>query len=137
MGSFDKDGCNNKKVQPVYIKVKGNITEIFPLSYDIGRSCALIGSPTEMGAETLDHKVIKPATVSFTGILKREAFQKIQEFVEHIDSTDVKQLKQCTFYGKYQVMDNMLIEDFHEIGNPNRYDAVEVSVRLHEYLEAQ
>lgn len=135
MGFFDSDGCNNQKVQPVFIKIKGRITEIFPLSYDIDRSCALLGSPSEMGAEILDQKVIKPATVSFTGVLKKEAFDKLDEIKEHVLSVDGDNL--CTFYGKHQVMDNMLIEDFHEIGNPNRYDAVEVSVRLHEYLEAQ
>jgi len=134
---FDADGCKGGEVNPVYIKVASDIYEIFPTSYDACASCSLIGSPSEMGKETLDQKVIRPTSISFTGVLKKEHFDKLNDFIDHIKSSDLQELIKCTFYSKGRTWEKMMIEEFHEIGNPDRYDAVEVSVRLHEFLSVE
>ena len=134
---FDADGCKGGEVNPVYIKVSSDILEIYPTSYDACASCSLIGSPSEMGQEVLDQKVIRPTNISFTGVLKKEHFDKISEFIDHIKSSNLEELLVCTFYSKGNTWEKMLIEDFHEIGSPDRYDAVEVSVKLHEFLAVE
>ena len=81
-----------------------------------------------------DNKVIQPRVVTFTGILKQPYFTSIPGIRRSVESTSLSR-SLCKFYGKGGGVSNMVIESFEEIGDRNRYDAVEVKFVLKEYLE--
>ena len=108
--------------------------EVFPTSYNVKDSCKLLGSPSEGGLTMYDNKVLQPRTVSFTGILKAPYFSMIPAMREIVATQSLAQSK-CKFQGKGGQVSDMIIESFEEVGDKNRYDAVEVKFVLREYLE--
>lgn len=135
MAYFDSDGGGGKAVDPVYLKCEGSdLLQIYPLSYHSSYTNSLIGSPSELGVEQLDNKVVNPAKVDFTGIVKypqRRVFMKLRKNMLKIKLQNLK----CVFYSKAGYISNMLIEKLEEIGDNKRYDGIEIRVSLHEYLE--
>lgn len=130
--SFTADGGGGS-VDPVYLDCEGALLEIFPTNYNCTYTCALIGSPSESGTEQLDNKVIKPSSITMTGIVKYEhksVFHQIRRNMLKLKLGEIK----CTFYSKAASCTDMLVEQLEEIGESNRYDAMEIKVKLHEYL---
>lgn len=134
MGDFSSDGANGS-INAVYLSTSnGQLWEIFPTSYNVKDSCKLLGSPSEGGLTQYDNKVINPREISFTGIIKSGHFGLVPAIRRIMESTDLKECL-CEFYGKAGDVDMMVIESFEEIGDKNRYDAIEVKFVLREYLE--
>lgn len=134
MGDLVTDGAEGT-VQPVYLDTSaGDLWEIFPTSYNVKDSCKLLGSPSEGGLMQYDNKVTQPREITFSGIVKSPAFHLIPAMRKIVNSNDLHECL-CTFYGKAGDVSNMVIESFEEIGDRNRYDAVEVKFVLREYLE--
>ncbi|MBO6031933.1 MAG: hypothetical protein J6Q22_10870 [Prevotella sp.] len=130
--SLTEDGGNS-----VYLSTsKGDLIQIFPTSYNVKDSCRLLGSPLENGETRFDHKALDPRTITFTGILKSPNFQIISKISNAVASQDLKECL-CTFVGKGGTVKNMIIKTFEEVGDKNRYDAVEVRFTLQEYLVHQ
>ena len=133
--SFTDDGAGGT-VQAVVLKVKGSpLAQIFPTSYTATSSCALLGSPSEGGLKQFDNKVIQPSKVQFSGIVKAggkgEVFQALRKIMKKLKLGDIL----CEFQSKGDKIQNMIIESMEEVGDPNRYDAMEIRVSLQEYLE--
>ena len=134
MGDFTSDGGGGT-VQPVYLSTSGiDAMEIFPTSYNVKDSAKLLGSPSEGGLMQYDNKVTQPREVSFTGILKADHFSLVEAMRDLVADNNLGNIL-CTFQGKSGKVDKMVIESFEEIGNSNRYDAVEVKFVLRKYLE--
>ena len=134
MAGFEGDGGHGT-VQPVVLYTSGGtLMEVFPTSYTVKDSCKLLGSPSEGGLTMYDNKVLQPRTVSFTGILKAPYFSMIPAMREIVATQSLAQSK-CKFQGKGGQVSDMIIESFEEVGDKNRYDAVEVKFVLREYLE--
>ena len=131
---FNSDGGKGK-VQPVYLRLSdGPLLSIFPTNYNQKNHCSLLGSPSESGQMQYDNKVIQPSTVQFTGIVKNANKRDIIRIRTMIKSFKLQKIK-CQFQTKAGKIDNMIIESIEEIGEPNRYDAMEIKVSLLEYLE--
>lgn len=135
MAYHDVDNGGGGAVDPVYLKVgQTPLLEIFPLSYIVTHSNALLGSPSEYGTEWLDNKVIQPSKIQFTGIVKypqRHVFQTIRA---NMKKHNLKTIL-CTFFTKAGRAEKMLIERLEEVGDNHRYDGIEIKVSLHEFLE--
>ena len=133
MGYFSSDGKTGS-VDPVYLSVQGgDLIQIFPTHYTQTNSCVMLGSPSESGLKQFDNKVIQPATVQFTGIVKypeRSVFRTLCNNLKKIKLGSIL----CTFHSKAGYIQNMIIESVEEIGESNRYDGIEVRVSLREYL---
>lgn len=131
---FESDGGRGI-VQPVLLKLKGSpLVAIFPTSYTEKNSSALLGSPSEGGQQQYDNKVRQPSSVQFTGIVKstkKQVFSAIRAVVKKTKLADIL----CEFQTKSGTIKNMIIESLEEVGDPNRYDAMEIRVSLQEYLE--
>ena len=136
-GYFTADGCDNgASVESVYLKIKGKeYIEIFPTSYDANCPCDLLGSPSEKGTIQYDNKVVKPTVIQFTGIVKIEYNTLIERIQEHLRKDRKVADLMCTVYTKGAIYDKMIIKSIKERGDQNRYDAIEISVELEEYLE--
>lgn len=134
MGYFSSDGGTGS-VKPVYLSVKGaDLLQIFPTQYNQTNSCVMLGSPSESGIKQFDNKVIQPATVQLTGIVKypeRSVFTSLRNRLKELELSSIL----CTFQSKAGSIQNMIIESVEEIGESNRYDGIEVRVTLREYLE--
>lgn len=124
-------------IQPVYLQVYNqDLIQIFPTQYSSNRPVALLGSPSELGQQQYDHKVLKPRKISFTGILKKAHFQRVKTLLDKsIESYNPNDGLFCTFYTKTGKVVRMMIEQFEETGNNQRLDAVEVKVALSEFLD--
>lgn len=137
MSTFNADStsANGKNgINTVYIKVHGrDLLQIFPLQYQRSDLCALLGSPSEMGVQKYDHKVIKPSSVQFTGVVKYQYFNLFEIIRDSIKQSDLGVIL-CDFYGKAGSVQKMLIESMDEVGNSTRYDGVEVRIKMQEYL---
>ena len=134
MADFNSDGGKGN-VNPVYISIKGApLLQIFPTNYTEKNHCTMLGSPSEKGLKMYDNKVRQPSTVQFTGILKvaqKSAMTKLRVQIKKNQLSDIL----CTFQSKSGTIENMIIESIEEVGDSNRYDAMEVRVSLSEYLE--
>lgn len=134
MSDFNSDGGRGN-VNPVYISIKGiPLLQIFPTNYTEKNHCTMLGSPSEKGLQMFDNKVRQPSTVQFTGILKvaqKSAMTKLRVQIKKNQLSDLL----CTFQSKSGTIENMIIESIEEVGEANRYDAMEVRVSLTEYLE--
>lgn len=134
MANFESDGGQGN-VKPVYLMIKGApLLQIFPTRYTEKNHCSLLGSPSEKGLQMVDNKVRRPSTVQFTGIVKStkdSVFGKIRAIIKQNSLDQII----CQFQSKSGQIDNMLIESIEEIGEANRYDAMEIRVSLVEYLE--
>lgn len=134
MSDFNSDGGRGN-VNPVYISIKGiPLLQIFPTNYTEKNHCTMLGSPSEKGLQMFDNKVRQPSTVQFTGILKvaqKSAMTKLRVQIKKNQLSDLL----CTFQSKSGTIENMIIESVEEVGEANRYDAMEVRVSLTEYLE--
>lgn len=132
-GSFEGDGCTGQNA--VYIMISGGqVSEIFPLNYNIKDTCKMLGSPSEGGLQQCDHKVVQPRVVSFTGILKRSYYARIAQYRKVVEAMNMGTAL-CSFMGRGGEVNKMFLTEFEEIGNSNRLDAVEVKFTLTEYLE--
>ena len=135
MVDFERDGGGGRKVQPVYIAVKGQpLWEIFPTQYTQKNHCTMIGSPSEKGLTQFDNKVIQPTTVQFTGIVKysqRAVFTSIRTTMKQIKLANII----CQFQSKAGRISNMILESVEEIGESSKYDGIEIRVTMQEYLE--
>ena len=134
MADFETDGGQGS-VQPVYLKVSGSpLLQIFPTQYNERNYCSMLGSPSEGGQMQYDNKVRQPSTVQFTGIVKysqKDVFTVLRTMIKKIKLADII----CEFQSKSGTISNMIIESIEEVGEANRYDAMEVRVKLLEYLE--
>ena len=129
MGDLIADGGNK-----VFLSTSsGSLFELFPTSYNVKDSSKLLGSPAESGEIKYDHKVIQPRVVTFTGILKAPYFSEIRSLRNSVASQDLSKCI-CTFVGKGGTVKNMIIESMEEVGDKNRFDAVELKFTLKEYL---
>lgn len=134
MAYFDKPSSGGR-VNPVYLKIGGtNYLQIFPTSYHEKHSCALIGSPSEKGQQMMDNKVVQPATVTFTGIVKYPNKDIFVSIINHLIKKRKLENLLCTFYSKAGARGNMIVESIEEIGESNRYDGIEIKVTLKQYL---
>ena len=137
MSTFNADSTSASSkngINPVYIKVHGrDLLQIFPLQYQRKDFCALLGSPSEMGVQKYDHKVIKPTSVQFTGVIKYEYYNLFEIIRDSIKQSDLEVIL-CEFYGKAGSVSKMLIESMDEVGNSTRFDGVEVRITMQEYL---
>ena len=134
MGYFSKDGGTGK-VQPVYLSLQGgDLLQIFPTQYNQTNSCQMLGSPSEAGLKQFDNKVIQPATVQFTGIVKYSERSVITSLRTKVKQLELKEIL-CAFQSKAGSIKNMIIESVEEIGESNRYDGIEVRISLREFLE--
>lgn len=133
--AFDLDKPDGS-VTPVRLKPKGeDIYTIFPTSYTTKNHCQMLGSPSEWGLKQFDNKVIQPSTVQLTGIIKSEnAESTLTKLRKQIKMLSLENTL-CEFQGKGGTMQKMIIESIEEVGEPNRYDAVEVRISLLEFLE--
>ena len=137
MAAFDQDGCSERSsgVQPVMLSLSGQeLVVIFPLNYNESNRFKMIGSPSEAGQIEFDNRVIQPSTVQFVGIVKDAQREVIRELRKSLEGATLDELK-CKFQGKGGSISNMIIENFEEVGESNRYDGIEVRVTLQEYLE--
>ena len=134
MSDFNSDGGRGN-VNPVYLSIKGTpLLQIFPTNYTEKNHCTMLGSPSESGLKMFDNKVRQPSTVQFTGILKvaqKSAMTKLRVQIKKNQLADLL----CTFQSKSGTIENMIIESVEEVGESNRYDAMEIRVSLTEYLE--
>ena len=134
MAEFDTDGGRGS-VQPVYLYINGGaLTQIFPTSYTEKNYCTMLGSPSEAGLQQFDNKVRQPSTVQFTGIVKsteKSVFTKLRVVMKQIKLENIK----CIFQTKSGRIQNMILESIEEVGDSNRYDAMEIRVSLLEFLE--
>ena len=135
MGDFSRDGGGGS-VDPVYLSVDGSsLTQIFPTSYSAQHHCDLLGSPSEKGTIQYDNKVVKPTTITFTGILKSKEKHALEKMQKNIRKSREVGDMMCTLYTKGSKYDNMILKEVAEVGEANRYDGFEVRVTLEEYLE--
>lgn len=135
MGDFGRDGGGGS-VDPVYLQVHGaSLQEIFPTSYSAQHHCDLLGSPSEKGTIQYDNKVVKPTTVTFTGILKSRHKRALKLMQKNIRQSRKIGEMMCTLYTKGATYENMILKEVSEVGESNRYDGFEVRVVLEEYLE--
>lgn len=135
MADLNSDGGQGA-ISPVTLAVAEKaLIEVFPTSYNYKSHCSFLGSPSEKGLMQYDNKVIQPATVQFTGIVKYEHWDDILKILRwQTKSQDLGKIR-CTFYGKTGRAENMLIESVEEVGESEMYDGVEIRVQLQEYLE--
>ena len=134
MADFETDRGEGR-VNPVLLKVKGApMVSIFTTSYSETNSCQLLGSPAESGQQQFDHKVRMPSRIQFSGIVKStesEVFTSLRVIMKKIKLADIL----CEFQTKSGSIKNMIFESLEEVGDPNRYDAMEIRASMQEYLE--
>lgn len=133
--SFDIDDASGQG----YVSLStpsGVIKYIFVLEYNVSMKCALIGSPSELGVQQVDNKVLQPTTIDMRGIVKLSKAKGIVAAMKN--QTRAKTLSKIVnkFTGKSgNSWDKMIIVDFAEMGRSERFDAIEVRIVMQEYLE--
>ena len=133
--SFSSDGGGGS-VSPVILKVGGSsYVQIFPTSYTAKANCALLGSPSERGTTIYDNKVVKPTEIDFTGIVKYAHRNVITSIIRHLKKTRTLAALMCSLRTKAGNYDHMILEVCEEKGTSQRYDGMEIHVRMKEYLE--
>ena len=136
MAYFDSDGGGGGSVDPVYLQIEGHdLLQIFPLNYTEKHSCKLIGSPSEMGLEQLDNKVVQPSTVQFSGIVKYPQRAVFSAIYRHLRTKRKVADLMCQFMSKAGRISKMIVNNLEEVGDNKRYDGIEIRVSLQEYLE--
>ena len=135
MANFSSDGGSGT-ADPVYLQVDGQgLLMIFPLSYQAKTHCALLGSPSETGRMQYDNKVVQPTEVNFTGVVKYAYRHVVERIVRHVKEVYSLGNLMCTLHTKSGTYKNLIVESFEEKGDSHRYDGIEVSAKLQEYLE--
>ena len=137
MGTLTSDGEITREVDPVYIVLAkgGSLDPIFPTHYSVKHRCKLLGSPSEKGVIEYDNKVVQPTIINFTGIIKNEFFDKLETLQKNLLETRRLEDMMCTVYTKAGTYEKMILQEVEEVGESNRYDAVEARIVLEEYLE--
>ena len=133
--SFIND-TKKENMTPVVLHANGgDYYQIYPTSYVQKNSCQLIGSPSEMGLQQFDNKVRQPISIQMTGIVKYEnsktVFTPLRMLIKEVKLSKML----CEFQTKAGQVKKMVIESIEEVGDPSRYDAMEIRVSLVEYLE--
>lgn len=133
--SFDEDDASGQG----YVSLStpsGDMKYIFVLEYNVAMKCALIGSPSELGIQQVDNKVLQPTTIDMRGIVKLSKAKGLVAALKNQTRTKTLSKIENKFTGKSgNSWDKMVIVDFAEMGRSERFDAIEVKIVLQEYLE--
>lgn len=127
-----KGGASEGKV---LLKVKGtSLVELQVTSYTQTDPYQMIGSPSEAGLIQFDNRIRQPIQVQVKGIVNIRDKKIITAMRGAAKSNKLSDLK-CSFMTKVGEVKDMIIENIDVQGDSHRYNGVEVSIRLKEFLE--
>lgn len=126
--------ATSNQIEPVYITdLDGNVIEDISLTdIESKMPTRLISSPIEDGSTRFDNKVIDPELVYVKGFITSSNSDKVVSKLHEMKNS--RDMKFCSVFSKFDVYENLSVEDFSISDSADMFDVSKVTIRLKQVL---
>jgi hypothetical protein len=126
--------ASDNTIEPVYITdLDGNVIDgLYLTEIDSRMATRLISAPVEDGSVRFDNKVVEPEAVIVKGFITTKGADNIISTLHAMKNS--RDMKFCKVFSKFDVYENLAVEEFSIQDTSDKYDVSTVTIRLKQII---